>query len=451
MNDAVDDVLAAVAAEITPDEAERQEMWQATEELLERTRSALKDRDITADVVHVGSTARNTWISGDRDIDIFVRFPPDIDRETLRDHGLSIGRAVLPDGEATYAEHPYITGTYNGFDVDIVPCLDVPDASEAKTAVDRTPFHNAYVDERLDEAGAREVRLAKAFTAGFDAYGSNLRTRGFGGYLLELLILEFGSLQALLEDAADWKPPVEFDPADHGTTSFEDALVMIDPTDPERNVAAVVTAQNVARLQHYARSFLDTPDVSFFESTQRQPFTVADLDAELARRQTSLFGVVIDRPDLVDDQLYPQLRKTKNGLVELVDRAGFNVVRATAGASAERILILIECAHTARPAIEHHVGPPVSLRPHAERFLEAYEDQDVYGPFIEDDRYIVERERHVTEARELLASDAVFDAALGDHLATAMKDGYEVYQDDELAECVETFAAAFAAYFDPRP
>jgi CCA-adding enzyme len=232
-------VLEAVRGRVQPDADEREQLEAAASELERRAGEAIDELPVDADVLRAGSTARSTWLAGDRDIDLFVRFPPDLDSQTLERHGLTVGHEILPDGREEYAEHPYVTGEYAGFDVDLVGCFDVAAATEIRSSVDRTPFHTAYLHDRLDDEIANEVRLAKQFLTGIGAYGSDLKTRGYSGYLTELLTLEYGGFVSLLEAAADWTPPIKLDPEGHGTTSFNDPLVVIDPTDPERNVAAV--------------------------------------------------------------------------------------------------------------------------------------------------------------------------------------------------------------------
>ncbi|MFC7166627.1 nucleotidyltransferase domain-containing protein [Halospeciosus flavus] len=173
-------VLDAVGERVDPTPDERERLADAVERLKDRARDALDEvaPDVDADLVQVGSTARGTWISGDRDIDLFVRFPADLSRSELERIGLAVGNETLPEGHEEYAEHPYVVGTFEGYDVDLVPCFDVEAATEIRTAVDRTPFHNAYLQERLTDDLAADVRLLKQFLKGIGAYGSNLKTRG---------------------------------------------------------------------------------------------------------------------------------------------------------------------------------------------------------------------------------------------------------------------------------
>ncbi|WP_256391916.1 CCA tRNA nucleotidyltransferase [Natronoarchaeum rubrum] len=453
MSDAEDfeTAVAAVREEVDPSAAERERMESVAAELRERAGRAIAALPVDADVLQVGSTARGTWISGDRDVDVFVRFPTDLDREELEEHGLAVGHSVLPEGHEEYAEHPYVKGTVEGFDVDLVPCYDVNDAAAIRSAVDRTPFHTEYVAARLDDDLAADVRLAKQFLTGIGAYGSDLRTRGFSGYLTELLVLEYGGFRELVEAAAEWHPPVEIDPEDHGEETFDDPLVVIDPTDPGRNVAAVLSPENIARLQHYARELLAEPREELFFPAALDPLSTGDAEAAIADRGTIPVAIRFAAPDVVEDQLYPQLARSLDGVTEELDRRGFDVVRSTAVA-ADRAVLLVELGVAERPTIERHEGPPVHVRDHATGFYEKYvDDPDAYGPFIHEGRYVVEREREFRTAAAFLESDRLLDVRLGTHIESALEEEYDVLVGDDVATLAEEFGVELARYFDPTP
>jgi tRNA nucleotidyltransferase (CCA-adding enzyme) len=466
MSDEFDAVVGKVRARASPTDDERAQLQRVADAVMADAEAAIADLPVEAEVVQVGSTARGTWTAGDRDVDVFVCFPPSIDRETLEEYGLAVGHDVLPDGREEYAEHPYVVGEREGYAVDLVPCYAVEDATEIQSAVDRTPFHTRYLQERLDDNSAAEVRVAKQFLKGIGVYGSDLRTRGFSGYLTELLVLEFGGFRAFLEAVADWHPPVRLDPEDHGSETFDDPLVVIDPTDPERNVAAVLSETNVATLQHYARDLLAEPRVSLFTEDDPCPFEAADVEAAVSQRGTTPVALRFAAPDVVDDQLWPQLRKSLDGLCSELDRRGFEVLRSAAFVEDDSgepetldtetrgrdAVLLLEFAVAEQPAVERHEGPPVHVREHASGFFQKYDDNsEVAGPFIDGDRYVVERQRTFTTATGFLSSAAVYDVGLGQRIESALENGYEVLVGTDIAALADGFGVDLASYFDPKP
>ncbi|MFC6757035.1 MULTISPECIES: CCA tRNA nucleotidyltransferase [Haloarcula] len=483
MSDEFDAVVSRVRERVSPSETERERLQRAAATVMERAREAVADLPVDAEVLQVGSTARGTWTAGDRDVDVFVAFPPDLERSELEAYGLEVGHAVLPEGHEEYAEHPYVVGAVDGYAVDLVPCYAVDDATAIQSAVDRTPFHTRYLATRLDDELAGEVRVTKQFLKGIGVYGSDLRTRGFSGYLTELLTVEYGGFREFVAAAADWHPPVRFDPEAHGTTEFDDPLVVVDPTDPDRNVAAVCSADNVARLQHYARALLSDPRESLFEPSEPAAYGAEAVTAAVKRRGTTPVAVRFARPDVVEDQLWPQLRKSLTGLTEELDRRGFDVFRSTAlatdsaggsdnphatdsaggsdnphatdGADADlagAAALLVELSVAERPAVERHEGPPVHVREHASGFYDTYaDDPDVAGPYIDGDRYVVERPREFQRVEAFLDSDALLSVRLGPHVESALEDGYEVLVGSDIATLADTFGVDLAAYFEPNP
>ena len=443
-------VIGEIHDRVVPEQSEVEALESAVEALTERARTAIAALPVTAETKLVGSTARGTWLAGDRDIDLFVQFPPSLGRDELEQYGLEVGHAVLPAGHEEFAEHPYVKGQYRGFDVDCVPCYAVEDASEIRSAVDRTPFHTAYLSGRIDPV-ADDVRVAKAFLSEIGTYGSDLRTKGFSGFLTELLVLEYGGFEPFVRSVADWSPPVRFDPEGHGSRSFDDPLVVVDPTDPERNVAAVCSARNIARTIHHARAFEFDPSLDRFESRGCEPLSAAEVRAAIDDRGTAPVAIRFPTPDIVDDQLYPQLEKSLGGIEGALDRAGFAPMRSGRFADAEESALLVECAVGRLPAVVRHGGPPVGVREHAEEFYESYRDREVVGPYVDSEgRYVVERTRDARTPVELVEAK-LFDVSLGPHVESALEADRQVLAGDELAVLSERFGSALAEYFDPKP
>jgi tRNA nucleotidyltransferase (CCA-adding enzyme) len=437
-------ILEGVLEDVSPSDEERDELREAYEEVRERALEALDEEGVEGDVTLVGSAARDTWLSGDRDIDVFLVLPPGLDREEFERVGLEVGKTVFPDGNVEYAEHPYAQGEKEGYEVDIVPCYDIESTDELRSAVDRTPFHNEYVKGAGIDGD--EVRLLKAFARGAGVYGSDLRTRGFSGYLCELLVLHYGGFSSVVEAGADWDEGTVIDVEGHGREEFDDPLVVIDPTDPDRNVAAVLSLDSFASFIDRCRRWEREPGEDLFYPEEPEPMDADGLAEVVEKRGTELVCLSFDSPDVVDDQLYPQLEKTKRSLVEELERRGFDVLRSAVAADGS-CLITVEMNVAEQSRTEKHFGPPVSVRKHAESFRKKYEDEDVVGPYIEDGRYVVEREREHPTAVSFVESDDVFDLSIGKHVEESMERGYEVRTDEDCAALLGEFGVEFARYF----
>ena len=198
-----DAVEREVSARITPSAEFLDRVSRVRAALIERVTAAAKARSspLTRALV-AGSAARGTFLQDRLDVDLFLLFPPDLPRERLREEGLALGRAILSETETRYAEHPYLRGKFEGFTVDAVPGFAITDPSHPLSPVDRTPFHQEY--SPLGKPLRSWVRYGSRSSSSdsLGVYGSEARTEGFSGYLVELLVIRFGSLRRLLSPPA---------------------------------------------------------------------------------------------------------------------------------------------------------------------------------------------------------------------------------------------------------
>ena len=193
----VEEVIEEALKLVLPEDEEIRKGKEAEEELRRRLDS------LGVEYVFVGSYARNTWLKGSLEIDVFLLFPEDVPKEELREKGLEIGKAVLDSYEIRYAEHPYVHGVVKDVEVDVVPCYKLKDARNIKSAVDRTPFHHKWLESRI-KGKENEVRLLKGFLKANGIYGAEYKVRGFSGYLCELLIVFYGSFLETVRNARRW-------------------------------------------------------------------------------------------------------------------------------------------------------------------------------------------------------------------------------------------------------
>src|SRR3989304_3993019 len=158
-----------VLKRVVPSAQEETRLRETVEDVRARVALAVKAHKIAAEPLLVGSVAKGTHLS-QAEIDIFVLFPRETPRETLERVGLALGE-FLEDKKRMYAEHPYTRGLWKGFEVEVVPCYRIRDASEKMSAVDRTPLHARYVIDQIGKGQRDQVRLLKAFCEGVGVYG----------------------------------------------------------------------------------------------------------------------------------------------------------------------------------------------------------------------------------------------------------------------------------------
>ena len=429
----IKEICTSVLSRIKPTDEERLQLEALAERIINRIDSLGNEQGLDIKGILVGSSARRTWISGQHDLDIFIMFLPHLDREHLEEKGLEIAKAVALDAESfeeRYAEHPYIHAIIDGYDVDLVPAFSVNSASEIKSAVDRTPFHNSYVTFRI-KGIEDEILLLKQFMKGIGVYGSELKTRGFSGYLVELLVIYYGSFVKTLEAVCSWKKGVVIDPESHGNVVFNDPLTMVDPTDPARNVAAALSLDNMCVFIDRACEFLENPSEPYFIPAVPEILNDGDFKTIINERETNLIGIVFDTPDVVEDVLYPQMHKLEDSVSSMLERYDFRVYNSGVWAG-KKAVILLELESSRLPAVRKHTGPFVSNTSHGQRFKSKYENSNTYSNvYIKNGKYMVEIPRKYPSAKKLVESE-ILNCSLGKHVGISISQGYSVIENEEM-------------------
>src|SRR2546430_4485810 len=383
----------------TPDEEARIE--KLVREILDRLRSTLRSKGWEAKPFLAGSVAKGTHLTG-TEIDVFVAFPPDLPRADLEERGLALG-TILEKGTHRYAEHPYTRGWYGGFEVEIVPCYRITDATQRMSAVDRTPLHVDYVLGHVKEGQTNEVRLLKAWAEGIGVYGAEAKVLGFSGYLCELLILKYASFRGVLDSSLSWRPGTVIVLEGPPARTFPEPLIVVDPVDPNRNVASAVGIEQLATFVHAAREYLAAPSERFFFPRPLKALPISKLRVLVRRRGSGLLAVSIPAPGLTEDVLYPQLRKAHRSFADLLHRSAFQVFDSRFDLVGKEALFLFELEVASLPKASRHEGPPVWVK-NSKDFLDKWRrsPKTMAGPYLHGERWAVDVTREATAAESLV-------------------------------------------------
>jgi len=441
---ALEEILQKVSKRITPGPSERARITKIAEDMRLKVSAVASSAKLEADVTLDGSVAKDTWLSGEADVDIFMRVSPELTREELETRCLEVARKAAGSYVERYAEHPYVETMIEGVRVNIVPCFKV-ERGKWKSATDRTPFHTEYMKAKLDERLKSEVRLTKKFAKGIGVYGAEIKIRGFSGMLCETLALNYGSFQELLKAAAAWRRGqlIDVERFYEGLDSeipdlFPEPLVVVDPVDRGRNVAAAVAEDKMWLLVAASRRFLQQPRLSFFYPPSIRALTARQLAGRLARRGSDMIFVQFGQVEAVVDVLWSQLYKTENSLRNLLRANGFQVLRTASWSDEKRCnIIVLEVDRRMLSPVVRHLGPPVSRSVESQRFLEKYvgSPEAVSGPRVEDGRWVVEKKRRHTDAKSLVRAslrDGGKAIGVANKISPVLRENFRVLVNKEI-------------------
>lgn len=419
-SDAIREILNEVIRISTPSEEEVAIARIAEKVLRERL------NELNVEYIFVGSYARNTWLRNNLEIDVFVFFQKDATKEELERRIVEIGKKVLDELELRYAEHPYVHGKVSGVEVDLVPCYKVESAKDIISAVDRTPFHHEWLKERVKGKEA-EIRILKQFLKANEIYGAEYKVRGFSGYLCELLIVFYGSFIDCIKSATNWTRRTVID-VKNKEIRIGESFFVIDPVDENRNVAANLSLDNLAKFVHLSRMFLKNPSIDFFIPKRRE-VNIETLISAIEQRNTEIIAVEFEKPRIVEDNLYPQLERAARKIFEELKREGFEPIRFSFFAG-EKCYLLFETAIKEISRITKKLGPLFEDEENVEKFLAK---ERAFRPFIENGRWWAFEFRRHTKPEEVIASYIrERSEALGKNVGEKLAKGFRILKSEEL-------------------
>ncbi|MCQ2086267.1 MAG: CCA tRNA nucleotidyltransferase [archaeon] len=390
-------VESEVIRRIRPSEKEVKEIFRARDSLIEAITSYISENNINVKVRFVGSVEKGTYLSNP-DLDLFLMFPESVSREEMVCLGLEIGKAVV-NGQKTYSDHPYTHGKFHGFDVDIVPCYNVATAENILTPVDRSPFHADYVKSKVSSDMVDEIRLMKRFMKGVGVYGAEPRVRGFSGYMCELITIYYGGFRNAISEAAKWRRGTTISIEKSGPSMIA-PLVLYDPVDSKRNVAAAVHIDTLAKFIVACGEYLKSPSTTFFYPNEQRSMSRDQIEEKVDMHGTKLITVIFDSPNINEDNFSAQVWKTQYALTKKFDSFSFNVLRVVHEYIGSNIVFVFELERDALPKSYKHIGPPIWVKS-CDSFLKKQKANNK-DPFIENGRWAVISERPYLTARDMI-------------------------------------------------
>ena len=470
MQDETRRVLAVVLKRVTPKTDERAKIGALARKLEKKVASASKHLRVKAKVRVEGSVAKDTWLSGEPDIDVFMRVPASIPRESLGEVCLKVAKEATKGSQQIerFADHPYLEAFVDGTRVNIVPCYAAK-RGEWLSATDRTPYHTDFINKNLDLKMRSQVRLLKKFMKGIGVYGAEIKVGGFSGYLCELLVLHHRSFLDVLEAFAQHKQRMVIDiEGFYGNRQrevdllFDEPLVVVDPVDKARNVASAVRKQNLYTFIAAAQAFMKKPSLNFFYPPATIPMSAGKMREELKKRHqgpTTVF-VAFGRVGAVPDILWGQLYKSLRSMRKLVELSDFSLLRDFAWSDEKGLNVFgFELEQCCIPDVKRHLGPPLEKEQECEKFLAKHLNAPgtVAGPYVEDGRWVVQVRRNHSDACMLLREklkDGGKNAGVAEGISHVLRKGFMVFVNEEVVGIYEKnkqFAEFLTEFLSGKP
>ena len=161
-----------------------------------------------------------------------------------------------------YSEHPYVEAKIKDTKVNVVPFYDVK-AGQWKSAADRSTISYKIYEKIINIKNENEVRILKTFLKSNGIYGAEIAKQGFSGYVSEVLILNYRNFENVIKSISEIK---ENKVIGKLQKNLIHPIVIIDPIDKNRNLAAAISDENLGKfVLAFARAFQEKPCSRFFK------------------------------------------------------------------------------------------------------------------------------------------------------------------------------------------
>ena len=323
-----------------------------------------------------GSYAKDTWLKGNHDVDIFVRFPYD----KYKDKDISnVLKNRLKKYKVVHGSRDYFQIKKRDYIFELIPVLDIKNVKEAVNITDVSPLHTKWVKENLNNND--NVRLIKKFCKAQNVYGAESYIRGFSGYVLEILIVYYKTFFDLVKNAANWKENIVIDVEKFYKNKEEalnklnkdklNCLIVIDPVQKDRNAAAALSEEKFERFVEKCKEFMRNPSDEFFVEKK-----ISIRDLKLESGDNNLLTIKVWPLKGKKDIIGSKLLKCFIYINKKLNEEGFKVVKSDWEFN-NKALFWFYVKNNIVSLFKKHYGPPHNEEKHVEEFLKKWKDYEI--------------------------------------------------------------------------
>ena len=211
--------------------------------------------------------------------------------------------------------------------------------------------------KNLNENMKNEVKVLKKFLKSNKIYGAEIARQGFSGYISEVLIYNFKTFENLIEKMCNIKENQVI-----GITNkkFDTSIVIVDPIDKNRNLAAAISNQNIGKFVMLCRAFQNNPKISYFKIQK----------SKISKKfWKNLLSVRFDFSDRSPDIIWGQVKRASSTLATQLDLGGFNVLRNGAFVEKKQAYLFFMLKEIEISKIHSKIGPEFFRKDATDNFV----------------------------------------------------------------------------------
>ena len=236
-------------------------------------------------------------------------------------------------------------------------------------------------------------------------------------------------------------------------------MVVIDPVDPNRNLAAAVRDDKLWGFVAASRELQKNPGTWYFFPPKPAAKTRSQFSKILDHQNRNIAAIFFEHARLVPDVLWGQLLKMEKSLTELMTRQAFHPIRSTVWSDERRSsAILVELDGSTLSGVQLRQGPPVSKQEDSQGFLDRHLDakDTVRGPWIESDRWVADKKRRILTTKQLVSAalkDPKLGLAIPEQLDRSFRQNTRVLENRKILSLLgrEGFDQALSEFLAARP
>lgn len=394
--------------EHTYSKTEKKKILSRVDGFISRLNNELKKKNIYAEAVLGGSAAKGTFLKGEFDCDVFVKFSQEYrqGQKNLSDLLEPVIKAVAKKYQRVHGSRDYFQMSRDSIEYEIVPVLEIKHPDEALNVTDSSPLHVDWILKKIKKTPGLtdEILLTKIFLKAQGLYGAESYIRGFSGHVVDILIVHYGSFLDLMNNARNWKMNRVIDVEKHYRNASQvmkalnesklGPLIVIDPIEKERNAAASLSIEKFNLMKEVAKAFTESPNEDFFEKKETD---MKKLEKDASQKNQELIKFQITPKKGKTDVIGAKLLKAYNHMIKKFKEHDF-VIRESGWEwdKAKRCIMWFVFDKKPLELMKKQVGPPLKEKMHVEVFKLKYRNT-----FKENNRICAEVKRKHLVPRQL--------------------------------------------------